>query len=104
VAGVGYQHAEYGEREHGQHGVAMPSGPAADLVVVEPDLAFPGLEALLDRPSGAGDADQAPERDRGGGPAQVVRELAGAAVAADQQPPVSVVAGLVRVDPDQAQS
>ena len=29
-----------------------------DLVVVEPDIAFPGLETFLDRPSGAGDPDE----------------------------------------------
>ena len=44
--------------EHGQGDVAVPGVVAADLVVVEPDLGLRGLEALLDRPPGAGDPDQ----------------------------------------------
>lgn len=38
--------ARDGRGEHGQDGVAVPAGPAADLVVVEPDLACRGLETL----------------------------------------------------------
>jgi len=37
--------------------VAVPGVVAADLVLVEPDLVLRGLEALLDGPSAAGDAD-----------------------------------------------
>jgi hypothetical protein len=44
LAGVGDEDGEHGEGEHGQHGVAVPADPAADLVVVESDLAFRGLE------------------------------------------------------------
>jgi hypothetical protein len=57
---------ERGVREHGQQGPASPGQPAADLVFIEPGLAFGGLKAFLDGPSTSGDADQLTERDRGG--------------------------------------
>jgi hypothetical protein len=38
--------------------VAVPGGPGADLVVVEPCLVFAGSEAFFDRPSGAGHVDE----------------------------------------------
>jgi hypothetical protein len=43
---------------HGQGDVAVPGVVAADLVVVEADLVLRGLETLLDRPPGAGDAGE----------------------------------------------
>ncbi len=46
LAGVGDE-----DGEDGQHGVSVPAGPAADLVVVEPDLAF-GTWKLSSRASG----------------------------------------------------
>src|SRR5512135_2921074 len=49
------------QREHAQGDVPMPGGPAADLVVVEADLALAGLEGFLDRPAGGGHPDQGPQ-------------------------------------------
>ena len=43
--------------EHERH-VSVPTVPAADFVVIEADLAFGRLEALLDGPAGAGHANQ----------------------------------------------
>ncbi|MFG2046574.1 hypothetical protein ACGFIW_03990 [Micromonospora sp. NPDC048935] len=43
----------------------MPGVPAADLVLVQTDLALRGLEALLNGPSDARDANELSE----GGPA-----------------------------------
>ncbi|MBM0257781.1 hypothetical protein [Micromonospora sp. 4G55] len=61
----------------------MPAGPAADLVVVQADLAFAGLEQLLNAPAGPGDAHEGVQRHRCGRPAQVVGQLAGAAAHPD---------------------
>ena len=51
---------------HGQEGVAIgqsgpsiPGSPAPDLVLIEPDQTFGGLERFLDAPPLAGDGDQA---------------------------------------------
>jgi hypothetical protein len=39
---------EEGEGEHGQGDEPVPAGPGPDLVVVQPDLAFGGLELFFD--------------------------------------------------------
>lgn len=83
---------EQGVGEHGQGGPAVPGVPAADLVLVEADVAFGGLEVLLDSPALSGHGDEVGEGDVGGVVAAVVGELAGGVVAADHQP---VVAGAV---------
>ena len=44
--------------EHGQGGPAVPGGPAADLVLVEPGEALGGLEGFLDAPALSGHAHQ----------------------------------------------
>jgi hypothetical protein len=44
--------------EHREGDVPIPGVVATDWVVVEPDLGFGGLEALLDRPAGASYADE----------------------------------------------
>ena len=44
----GGEDGQEGQGEHGQGDVAVPAGPAADLVVVQADLAFGGLESFLD--------------------------------------------------------
>ncbi|MGQ5639030.1 MULTISPECIES: hypothetical protein [unclassified Streptomyces] len=49
---------EEGQREHGKGDGAVPGGPVADLVVVQADLAFCGLEARFDAPPAPGDANQ----------------------------------------------
>src|SRR5690606_36584011 len=47
-----------GRGQHGQRDVGVPGSVVADLVLVEPGFVLRGLEALLDRPPGAGDPDQ----------------------------------------------
>ena len=56
---------EEGAGRHRQDGPALPAGPAADLVLIEPCEGLAGLERLLDRPatrtssrSGTGRGDQ----------------------------------------------
>ena len=49
-------HRHHGEGEHHQGNVAMPPMPGSALVVIEPELVFRGLEAVLDRPPVAFDA------------------------------------------------
>src|SRR4051794_37087539 len=54
LAFVGGDDREQGMGEHDQGGVAVPGVPLADLVLVQTDLSFAGLETLLYRPAGAG--------------------------------------------------
>src|SRR5205823_14672998 len=75
-----------------------PGGPPADLVLVQPGQAFAGLEGLLDGPPSSGDGDQGAQRDRVGAVAAEVGQLAGAPVAAGQQPVAAAVAGGGEVD------
>lgn len=51
---------------HGEGDVAVPAGVAADLVVVQTAFLLRTLEAFLDRPAAAGDADQLLEGGLGG--------------------------------------
>ena len=98
--------------EHGQDRVAVPGGPAADLVLVEPGLGLGDREGLLDTPPPPGDPDQLAQ----GGPAPVVaQEVVGVGVgvgvrvgvavrirvAADEQAarPAVGAAGRVQGDP-----
>jgi len=48
--------------EHREGGPAVPGHPAADLVLVQADKAFRGLEALFDAPALPGDPDQGGQR------------------------------------------
>ena len=48
----------HGEGEHHQGHVAMPAMPGSALVVIEPELVFRGLKAVLDCPSMAFDRHQ----------------------------------------------
>ena len=48
----------HGEGEHRQGHVTVPAMPGSALVVIEPELVFRGLKAVLDRPSMAFDRDQ----------------------------------------------
>ena len=43
--------------EHGQGDRSIPGVVAPDLILVEPDLGFRGLEAVLDGPASTGDPD-----------------------------------------------
>lgn len=51
-------HRHHGEGEHGHGNVAMPAMPGSALIVIEPELVFGGLKAVLDRPAMAFDRDQ----------------------------------------------
>ena len=83
--GVMSDRGGHGEGQHDQGDVAMPAVPGAGLVVVEAELVFSGLEAVLDGPAVAFDLDQGvdagPCRTPGGEEGQV----AIGDVAADQQ-------------------
>jgi hypothetical protein len=59
--------------------VAVPGVVSADLIFIESDLTFRGLEALLDGPSGAGDTDEFLVAGVGGSVAEVVGAFAGVA-------------------------
>ena len=48
----------HGEGEHRQRHVTVPAMPGSALVVIEPELVFRGLKAVLDRPAMAFDRDQ----------------------------------------------
>jgi hypothetical protein len=41
-------HGQEGVGEHGRGGPSMPGAPAPDLVLIEPDQSFGGLEGFLD--------------------------------------------------------
>ena len=51
-------HRHHGEGEHHQGNVAMPAMPGSALVVIEAELVFGGLKAVLDRPAMAFDRHQ----------------------------------------------
>ncbi len=68
--------------------------PAANLVLVEADLAFGGLEAFLDRPTDARDVHELGQGGRAWGPAVVEGQLTGGGVAADEETVVATVVGV----------
>src|SRR6185312_15867007 len=74
-----------GMREHGQGGPAVPGGPAADLVLIQPGEILGRLEGFFDAPALPRHADQGAQRDRVWAVAAQVGQLAGAVVAPDQQ-------------------
>ena len=96
--------------EHGQDRVAVPGGPPADLVLVEPGLGLGDREGFLDAPPAPGDTNQLGQR---GAPPVVAQEVGvllvtvglgvglGVGVAADQQAarPTVGAAGRVQGDP-----
>jgi hypothetical protein len=58
MGGSDGQGGEYRQCEQAQDGSSSPRCPGADLMLVEPDQGFGGLEVLLDRPSAPGDVHQ----------------------------------------------
>ena len=50
--------SHHGEGEYDERDVTMPAVPGSGFVVVEPELVFGCLEAILDRPAMAFDRDQ----------------------------------------------
>ena len=75
----------HGEGEHHQGNVAMPSMPGSALVVIEPELVFRGLKAVLDRPAMAFDRHQHFDRCSHWTPSGEEGEIAIGDVATDQQ-------------------
>src|SRR5438046_10571345 len=64
------------EGEHDERDVTMPAVPGSGFVVVEPELVFGCLEAILDRPAMALDADPGLDPSRCRTPGGEVGELA----------------------------
>src|SRR6476659_4937995 len=65
--------------------VTMPAVPGSGFVVVEPELVFGCLEAILDRPAMALDADQGLDRSPCRTPGGEVGEIAVGDITPDQQ-------------------
>ena len=58
LVGLMLDGSHHGKGEHDERDVTMPAVPGSEFVVVEPELVFGCLEAILDRPAMALDADQ----------------------------------------------
>ena len=80
--------------DHGECDVSVPGVVEPDLVVVEPDVALPGLETFLDRPSSAGDPDEFTD----GFVARVVAVVEGQLAVIDGSADHVLVIGVVGVD------
>ena len=74
----------HGEGEHHHGNVAMPAMPGSALVVIEPELVFRGLEAVLDRPPVAFDRHQRFDRRFRWTPSSEEGEIAIGDVTTDQ--------------------
>ena len=77
--------SHHGEGEHDERDVTMPAVPRSGFVVVEPELVFGRLEAILDRPAMALDADQGFDRSPYRTPGGEVGEIAVGDITPDQQ-------------------
>src|SRR4029077_19157862 len=62
LVGLMLDGSHHGEGEHDERDVTMPAVPGSGFVVVEPELVFGCLEAILDRPAMALDAVQGLDR------------------------------------------
>ena len=62
LVGLMLDGSHHGKGEHDERDVTMPAVPGSGFVVVEPELVFGCLEAILDRPAMALDADQGLDR------------------------------------------
>ena len=58
LVGLMLDGSHHGEGEHDERDVAMPAMPGSGFVVVEPELIFCCLEAVLDCPTVPFDADK----------------------------------------------
>ena len=74
----------HGEAKHDERDVTMPAMPGSGLVVVETELVLGSLEAVLDRPAMAFDADQRVDRSPSWAPCGEVSEISICDVAPDQ--------------------
>ena len=77
--------SHHGKGEHDERDVTMPAVPGSGFVVVEPELVFGCLEAILDRPAMALDADQGLDRSPCRTPGGEVGEIAVGDITPDQQ-------------------
>ena len=78
-------HRHHGEGEHHHGHVAMPAMPGSALVVIEPELVFGGLKAVLDRPPMAFDRYQRFDGCRRWAPGREEGEIAIGDMTTDQQ-------------------
>src|SRR3954466_15704748 len=69
------QDGQIGQGEHRQGDVSVPTGPGADLVLVEPDLALGRLEALLSGPARPRHSHEIGQRRSGRGRGEIERQL-----------------------------
>ena len=76
LVGLMLDGSHHGEAEHDERDVTMPAVPGSGFVVVEPELVFGCLEAILDRPAMALDADQGLDRSPCRTPGGEVGEIA----------------------------
>src|SRR6516162_3878597 len=85
LVGLMWDGSHHGEGEHAERDVTMPAVPGSGFVVVEPELVFGCLEAILDRPAMALDADQGLDRSPCRTPGGEVGEIAVSDITPDQQ-------------------
>lgn len=75
----------HGEGKHDQRDMPMPAMPRPGFVVIEPELVLGGLEAVLDRPTAALNADERVYRSSCRAPCGEVSEISISDIAPDQQ-------------------
>src|SRR5271169_4999653 len=83
--GMMSDHRHHGEGERHHRYMAMPAMPGSALVVIEPELVFRGLKAVLDRPAMAFDRHQRFDRCCRWAPGAEEGEIAIGDMTADQQ-------------------
>src|SRR5436190_22075111 len=76
LVGLMLDGSHHGKGEHHERDVTMPAVPGSGFVVVEPELVFGCLEAILDRLAMALDADQGLDRSPCRTPGGEVGEIA----------------------------
>jgi hypothetical protein len=62
LVGLVLNGSHHGEGKHHERDVTMPAMPGSGFVVIEAEFVLGGLEAVLDRPAMALDADQRLDR------------------------------------------
>ena len=94
-AGGAAEHGEIGMCQHRQGDVAMPAGPRAHLVLVQPNLALGCFKTRFDGPARACHPDQIGQAGRLGRQRQIKGEYLGMRqLAADQQPLAPAARGI----------
>ena len=77
--------SHHGKSHLDEGNVAMPAMPRPGFVVIEPELVLGGLEAVLDRPTAALNADERVYRSSCRAPCGEVSEISISDIAPDQQ-------------------